>query len=421
MRGRVVGAQGKPVAGARVYLATDSQMLGIEDQNENTWSSNQKVVTDSQGAFAFPAQFERSALVAIHDAGYAEVHLEPDRQPGEVKLGAWARVEGRLMEAGQPVPTAWIHLTPVRSRLNAAPHIQDGLSMKTDLAGRFVFPRVPPVKSSVRAQISVWRESPIRSSRSVPLDLQPGQRVEVDLGGAGVSVAGRVIPAGDASVKIDIHKSLNYLIRREPGIEPPAELRSLGFDARRGWNSAWTGSREGLDYLETLHNHFVTLDADGRFRISGVPAGDYDFAIALYQPPEGGCLVSPVGTKVVRVRVTEEAARRRTLDLGDITVPVKGRPAPRRGGPRPRLHRLLRRDREPERPEGTICPPRILGDLVRPVRRGAAVRSVASGSLADDFGFPCVRACLKSHPRQAFPGIGQGSRHLLGVCLDSRG
>ena len=203
---------------------------------------------------------------------------------------------------------------------------------------------------------------------------------------------------------------------RAAGGAPIARLRR---PSRMEQRLDWHARRARLS--ETLHYHFVTLDADGRFRISGVPAGDYDFAIALYQPPEGGCLVSPVGTKVVRVRVTDEAARRRTLDLGDITVPVKGRPAPRRGGPRPRLHRLLRRDREPERPEGTICPPRILGDLVRPVRRGAAVRSVASGSLADDFGFPCVRACLKSHPRQAFPGIGQGSRHLLGVCLDSRG
>ena len=29
VRGRVVDAQGQPVAGARVYLATPSQMLGI--------------------------------------------------------------------------------------------------------------------------------------------------------------------------------------------------------------------------------------------------------------------------------------------------------------------------------------------------------------------------------------------------------
>ena len=84
-----------------------------------------------------------------------------------------------------------------------------------------------------------------------------------------------------------------------------------------------------IAYLQTLHYYFVTLDQDGRFQISGVPAGDYDFAIALYQPPEGGCLVSPVGTKVVRVRVTEEAARKGTLDLGEIPVTV--RPGPRPG------------------------------------------------------------------------------------------
>ena len=65
--------------------------------------------------------------------------------------------------------------------------------MKTDRDGRFVFPRVPPVKSSVRAQLGVWRDCPITSSRSVPLDLQPGQRVEVEPPGQGTSVKGRVV------------------------------------------------------------------------------------------------------------------------------------------------------------------------------------------------------------------------------------
>ncbi len=152
---------------------------------------------------------------------------------------------------------------------------------KTDRAGRFVFPRVPPVKSSVRLESRCCETSPIRSSRSVPLDLQPGQRIAVDLGGEGISVTGRVVLSGDPALKIDLHESRNYLIRREPGIEPPAELRSLGFDVRRGWNSTWTSTSEGLDYLQTLHYHFVTLDPNGRFQISGVPAGDYDFAITL--------------------------------------------------------------------------------------------------------------------------------------------
>jgi beta-lactamase regulating signal transducer with metallopeptidase domain/thiol-disulfide isomerase/thioredoxin/protocatechuate 3,4-dioxygenase beta subunit len=329
VRGRVVDAQGRPVPSARVYLATASQMLGIENQNEGNWSSNQKVVTDGQGLFSLPAQFERYALVALHDDGYAEVNLEPNQQPGDLALKSWAQVSGRLMQAGQPVPSAWIHFEAVRPHRDGAPHIQDGISVKTDLTGRFVLTRVPPVKSSVRAQLSVWRDYPISSSRSVPLDLQPGQRIEVDLGGAGASVTGRVVLSGEAPAKIDLlHKSLNYLIRKEPGIEPPAELQSLGFDVREGWNIAWTGTPEGLAYLQTLHYHFVTLDQDGRFHVSGVPAGDYEFAINLYQPPEGGCLVSPIGTRVVRVRVTEEMARTGPLDLGDLAVKVTPGPRP---------------------------------------------------------------------------------------------
>ncbi len=326
-------------AGSSTHKAGPSQAPGstwprIRNYSESKsrmtrWPSNQKVVTDPQGMFALPAQFERFALIAIHDDGYAEESFEPGQRPGELTLRAWAQVEGRLMEAGQPVPSAWVLFEPIRLRSFRLPHIQDAISVKTDRSGRFVFAKVPPVKSSVRAQLSVWRDSPIRSSRSVPLDLRPGQHVELDLGGAGISVTGRVIPSGDPAMKIDLHKSLNYLIRKGPGIEPPPEVRGLTVHPRDGWGNALTMTAEGMAYLQTLNYHFVTLDPDGRFRIGGVPAGDYQFAIALHQPPEGGCLVSPVGTKVVRVRITEEAARKGTLDLGDIKVEV--RPGPRPG------------------------------------------------------------------------------------------
>src|SRR5262249_4821100 len=154
--------------------------LGIEGQDENHWSSNQKVVTDGQGAFSFPVQFERYDLVVLHDAGYAEIHREPSQQPGELVLAAWTQVEGRLTEASRAIPNAWIFPNPFRPRSNAAPHIQDNLPVKPAGAGHFVSPRVPPVKVSVRADLSVWRDSPIRSSRSVPLDIRPGQHVELD-------------------------------------------------------------------------------------------------------------------------------------------------------------------------------------------------------------------------------------------------
>ena len=102
----------------------------------------------------------------------------------------------------------------------------------------------------------------------------------------------------------------------------------LGFSARDGWNHTWTASQEGLAFIETLHTYFVVLGKDGRFSISGVSAGDYDLALRLYEPPGDGCLVNPVGAKVIHFQVSEEAARGTAIDLGEIPVKVTLGPRP---------------------------------------------------------------------------------------------
>ncbi len=109
VEGRILDPQGNPVKDARVYLATSSQIL-----MNNVWEGDDgagpflRLPTSADGGFSFPAQFERYAVVAVHDKGYAEVSLEPDQQPGDLALRAWAKVEGRLFQAGRPVPSAWI-------------------------------------------------------------------------------------------------------------------------------------------------------------------------------------------------------------------------------------------------------------------------------------------------------------------------
>ena len=64
------------------------------------------------------------------------------------------------------------------------------------------------------------------SSPSVPLDLQPGQQVELDLGGAGTIVKGKVTLMGEVPADLDCTYSLNYLVRRAPGIAVAEPLPS---------------------------------------------------------------------------------------------------------------------------------------------------------------------------------------------------
>src|SRR5204863_7831837 len=143
-----------------------------------------------------------------------------------------------------------------------------------------VFSRVPPVPVSVRAILGPWKDEGYRSGPSAPLDLRPGQRAGLDLGGAGVVVKGRVKLSGKVPQDLDCTYSLNYLVRRAPGIAPPPAIANLGFDARHGWRDTWRNSSEGHAYLSTLPHWFVKLAPDGAFRISGVPPGTYDLAVA---------------------------------------------------------------------------------------------------------------------------------------------
>src|SRR5262249_3871240 len=145
--------------------------------------------------------------------------------------------------------------------------------------GRFEFPRVPSVPVSVRVYLGPWEDEGFRSGPSVPLDLQPDQRAELDLGGTGTVVQGKVKLTGKVPADLDCTYSLNYLVRREPGIAPPPAIARLGFDARNGWQDTWTQTSEGRAYLRTLRHWFVKLAPDGAFRISSVPPGEYDLAV----------------------------------------------------------------------------------------------------------------------------------------------
>ncbi|HEY1599586.1 MAG TPA: carboxypeptidase regulatory-like domain-containing protein [Pirellulales bacterium] len=317
--GRVVDQADKSVAGAKVFVGSYSEHLYLSDleRKDGGRSDNYWVSTNEKGEFEIAHQLERYCLVVVSPDGYGEADRQAGGLPGELRIRRWAKVHGRLLQHGKAVAPHTVRLDPIRDQGGDAPRGHVGLYATTNQDGEYHFDRVPPIPCRVQASIHWSVDGPLKSSRSVPIDPAPGDDLTVDLGGGGAEVTGR-LQLDPPEAGFDYHFGLNYLLARRPGVTPPSVVADKGFDWRQGWSDSWTSTSEGSVYLLTLHHYYVKPDPDGRFQISGVEPGEYDLAFRLYGSTEG-CLVHPVGMRVVRFTVKPGEA---TVDLGSITVPT---------------------------------------------------------------------------------------------------
>ena len=154
---------------------------------------------------------------------------------GRLHLQSWASVRGQFRDGGEPIEQARFYLDPVRLYDDGRPMINAILHSNTDADGRFTFPRVPPVPVSLSVGLSARYESGFRSGPSVPLDLKPGQQVELDLGGGPTIVKGKVTLTGKLPADLDCTYSDNYFVLRARALprRPSLPLRASMY-ARAG-------------------------------------------------------------------------------------------------------------------------------------------------------------------------------------------
>lgn len=323
--GTVEDSDGLPITEFKVAVGTPTTSPHFRlDRLENNFGIAFEVRGDNH--FELPASFEPSLIRVFNDQGFAEVLRQPDETIGTIRLQPWASVTGRLMQDDTPMSNEGVYFYPVfRPGLTEA-RFQDSYYQRTDADGYFRFDRLPPELGSFSAYLGPWEDSTLTSSESIPVQLEPGKKVELLLGGGGATVHGRVIATGRNNDEFSKNWSLNYLIRRDASHAHSPKV-SFSFDPNLPLSLDWTTHPEFGSWLASHQYHFVKLSEDGRLKVHGVEPGDYELLIQLYEQP-AGCLIETVGQKVIPVKITESQVASGSLDLGDIEVPCRIGPRP---------------------------------------------------------------------------------------------
>jgi uncharacterized GH25 family protein len=322
IKGRVLNALGEPVKAAKVHYVTRTTHL--EYNSADHFHGRAPVVTDAGGRFQFIAQSGPWTLIVMHANGYGRLDLAQDGQPGDIALQPWAQIDGVLLQAGRPVPHAFVYVNVLRDAESDANILMEGRQTRTTADGRFSLQMIPPTRVQLRPELSVFRDSLLTSGRNVPIDLRPGQKIELNLGGPGAEITGRIVLKGDVPEGFNLTYSSNYLARRGSALAPRNNLKAIATQVRKGWTEALWQTADGEAYMQLHELHVVRVDSNGQFLINGVSPGDYDFAISVYGGRDSW-KIDPIAVKIVPVTVTHADVERGRMILPDIELPFPER------------------------------------------------------------------------------------------------
>lgn len=281
--GTVDSPDGAPAAGAKLALGVHGAQImvtnGHIDENQ-TYSLRE--MADPQGRFHFTPQVKDFWLVVTHPAGFAVLKCQAAHLPKEIRLTAWARVEGtfrvaRKLQANVPI---WINQWSHNVMAGDAPSILFNYGQTTAASGRFLFEHVAPGEGLIGRNLQLMAftgSNAMTSSAMVPIKLKAGTTTHADLGTSGRPVVGQLQTPAES--KEEVHWSFALI-----------EVDGNGL-------------------------HFAaTADPHGNFCIDDVPAGFYSLSVRFTN--DNGIRFN----RRVEVPKIDEKLAQRPIDLGVLNL-----------------------------------------------------------------------------------------------------
>lgn len=297
-KGVIIGTDGKPAAGVQVFMATPSRNVKIQNGRALEYFLREGVheVSAADGSFSFPPQTDAFLLLAIHDNGYAKVTDTEFKTNSQIRLQAWATVQGVVKTGTKPGARQTLYFGYAdRSGQNTKkPQVFAYHGVEADESGRFRFERVMDGEVSVAKTVKI-SDRKTGYSFGTNVVVEPGQTLEVTLGGNGRPVVGRIdFPSdlkkgswtsGEANVRANVKMPKSVI---------PPEFRKMTAEEKTAWFEKWRYTLRDEAILaeqrrvnEQKKYFAARVEADGSFRIDDVPEGSYVLNITLTDLPMG--------------------------------------------------------------------------------------------------------------------------------------
>jgi RNA polymerase sigma factor (sigma-70 family) len=325
IHGVVVLPDGQPAANTRVALLTFEQGVTVYLGMFNRENGAILATTDAQGEFKFDPDPHAHTLVAADPVhGFGLLRMHHSAPPFRVQLQPWGRVEGRVVLSGYPAPNQQVFIT---SGFSAYRSVRDGLYaasdfISTDADGRFICELVPP--GDITLHLSQGAGQPL--SHSTVAEVRAGETVQVQIGGRGRLVMGRLVMSDGSKVDWNaqlISGSLATNLKR-PAIQPPPD--SQDFAARLRIMDFFDESEEWRAYERPSGSFPLQVAADGSFNVEDVPPGPYQLFVRISDSAYTGnsfiqrVLRSPTASAKEDVVVPDELSGLLPFDLGTISL-----------------------------------------------------------------------------------------------------
>ena len=297
-------ASGEPAAGAKIALGLAGSQISIKNgdiDDQSTYAT--RLETGANGLFRLSARDEPFQLVIMHPEGFAYLKSSDGPIPEELKLTAWARVEGTLRIGQTPTTDVVLLLGSqgIDSHGKDVPNISGRHQTTTGAAGRYFFDRVFPGRARIGREVELKIGSTrfvSSSSHEVTVELAAGKTSELNLGGNGRSVTGQL--AAPVAAAEPIHWSFGQVTLSADLREPPLPPNLIGADddpalppqwdkwlksaAGRAWQTAYNGY---LAESENSSRFIANVARDGSFQIDDVPAGKYVLTLRFHRDAPG--------------------------------------------------------------------------------------------------------------------------------------